>query len=223
VPRFHVTWGTGPGLLAPFIARARQAEEKGLLGSIAYGRAKREPAVYGGKGMALAGIILGAMGFLTLPFLGTFAALAIPNALRARVATNESGAIGDVRTVISAEAAYQSANGGYYDTPECLGAPAKCIPHYTGEPFLKGPLADENAVTNGYRHTFHIGEQAQIVSTVSATSLRSYAFVAEPATRGQTGVRAFCGDDGGRVCVWPDGQPTKITGGRCPADCRPLN
>ena len=31
VPRFHVTWGTGPGLLAPFIARARQAEEKGLL------------------------------------------------------------------------------------------------------------------------------------------------------------------------------------------------
>jgi len=31
VPRFHVTWGTGPGLLAPFIVRARQAEEKGLL------------------------------------------------------------------------------------------------------------------------------------------------------------------------------------------------
>jgi len=31
VPRFHVTWGTGPGLLAPFIVRARQAEAKGLL------------------------------------------------------------------------------------------------------------------------------------------------------------------------------------------------
>ena len=29
VPRFHVTWGTGPGLLAPFIARARQAEQQG--------------------------------------------------------------------------------------------------------------------------------------------------------------------------------------------------
>ena len=31
VPRFHVTWGTGPGLLAPFIARARQAEQQGKL------------------------------------------------------------------------------------------------------------------------------------------------------------------------------------------------
>jgi predicted oxidoreductase len=31
VPRFHVTWGTGPGLLAPFTARVRAAEAKGLI------------------------------------------------------------------------------------------------------------------------------------------------------------------------------------------------
>lgn len=31
VPRFHVTWGTGPAVLAPFIARARQAQEGGRL------------------------------------------------------------------------------------------------------------------------------------------------------------------------------------------------
>ncbi|WP_118950365.1 FAD-binding dehydrogenase [Taibaiella helva] len=31
VPRFHVTWGTGPGVLAPFIRIARDAEKKGLL------------------------------------------------------------------------------------------------------------------------------------------------------------------------------------------------
>lgn len=31
VPRFHITWGTGPGVLAPFIARAREAEKRGLL------------------------------------------------------------------------------------------------------------------------------------------------------------------------------------------------
>ncbi|HEX2903942.1 MAG TPA: FAD-binding dehydrogenase [Jatrophihabitans sp.] len=29
VPRFHITWGTGPGLLAPFIRRVRQAEAAG--------------------------------------------------------------------------------------------------------------------------------------------------------------------------------------------------
>ncbi|MCM2290878.1 FAD-binding dehydrogenase [Allorhizobium sp. BGMRC 0089] len=31
VPRFHVTWGTGPGVLAPFIARARELEKTGKL------------------------------------------------------------------------------------------------------------------------------------------------------------------------------------------------
>jgi len=31
VPRFHVTWGTGPGVLEPFLRRAREAQAKGLL------------------------------------------------------------------------------------------------------------------------------------------------------------------------------------------------
>ncbi|TDE95990.1 FAD-binding dehydrogenase [Occultella glacieicola] len=31
VPRFHVTWGTGPGVLAPFLRAARAAREEGLL------------------------------------------------------------------------------------------------------------------------------------------------------------------------------------------------
>ena len=31
VPRFHLTWGTGPGVLAPFVRRVREAEEEGLV------------------------------------------------------------------------------------------------------------------------------------------------------------------------------------------------
>jgi uncharacterized protein len=31
VPRFHLTWGTGPGVLAPFVQRARKCEQAGLL------------------------------------------------------------------------------------------------------------------------------------------------------------------------------------------------
>jgi predicted oxidoreductase len=31
VPRFHVSWGTGPGVLAPFERRAREAQQRGLL------------------------------------------------------------------------------------------------------------------------------------------------------------------------------------------------
>src|SRR5690242_1876982 len=31
VPRFHIVWGTGPGVLAPFVRRVRAAERRGLV------------------------------------------------------------------------------------------------------------------------------------------------------------------------------------------------
>ena len=31
VPRFHLTWGTGPGVLEPFVRRVRRAEKRGLI------------------------------------------------------------------------------------------------------------------------------------------------------------------------------------------------
>ncbi|MBA2764848.1 MAG: FAD-binding dehydrogenase [Thermoleophilaceae bacterium] len=31
VPRFHVVWGTGPGVIAPFVRRVREAERRGLV------------------------------------------------------------------------------------------------------------------------------------------------------------------------------------------------
>lgn len=31
VPRFHVTWGTGPGIIAPFVRQVRDAEARGLV------------------------------------------------------------------------------------------------------------------------------------------------------------------------------------------------
>ncbi|RJT42327.1 FAD-binding dehydrogenase [Mesorhizobium waimense] len=31
VPRFHITWGTGPGVLEPFVQRVREAEKRGLI------------------------------------------------------------------------------------------------------------------------------------------------------------------------------------------------
>jgi hypothetical protein len=31
VPRFHITWGTGPGIVGPFVARAKQAADRGQL------------------------------------------------------------------------------------------------------------------------------------------------------------------------------------------------
>ncbi|MDX8468371.1 FAD-binding dehydrogenase [Mesorhizobium sp. VK23B] len=31
VPRFHITWGTGPGVIEPFVLRVREAQKRGLI------------------------------------------------------------------------------------------------------------------------------------------------------------------------------------------------
>src|SRR5512142_210355 len=69
---------------------------------------------------------------IVVAIIGIIAAIAIPSLLRARVSANESATIGDVRTVISAQAAYQSANAGWYDGAlTCLAtAGDSCIPNY---------------------------------------------------------------------------------------------
>src|SRR5437773_10201177 len=52
---------------------------------------------------------------IVVAIIGIIAAIAIPSLLRARISANETAAIGDTRTVISAEAAYQSAASGFYE------------------------------------------------------------------------------------------------------------
>ena len=57
VPRFHVTWGTGPAVLAPFIARARQAEDNGRL-EFRYRHRVDELVVAGGAVVGVRGAVL---------------------------------------------------------------------------------------------------------------------------------------------------------------------
>ena len=56
------------------------------------------------------------------------AAIAIPNLLRARMAANESSAVGSVRTVNTAQVTYYSTWGqGYALTNATLGGAAGCV------------------------------------------------------------------------------------------------
>src|SRR2546427_8952215 len=73
---------------------------------------------------------------IVVAIIGIIAAIAIPSLLRARISANESATIGDTRTVISAEAAYQSAASGFYGNLTCLSVPAPCITGYVGPTFL---------------------------------------------------------------------------------------
>lgn len=194
-----------------------------VLGVVALVRARNAPGEYGGSGLAIAGIVLAALSILVMPFIiGIVAAIAIPSLLRARVSANESAVIADIRTVISAEAAYQTANRGYYDKLECLAEPAGCIPGHAGPSVLLPEIA-RAATKNGYRRVFHPGPPASPRPVgVSPTSMTSFAYVVVPDKQGTTGVRAFCGDATGRICYTVDGVMPEDLPGACPTDCRTL-
>jgi hypothetical protein len=115
------------------------------------------------------------------------------------VSANEAGAIGDTRTVISGEAAYQSANSGFYGQLTCLSTPTTCIAGYpTGSPtFLDASLAAAGAVTKqGYSRTFTVAAAAAGSPT---GAVDTFCYQASPAVAGKTGVRSFGGDSSGVI------------------------
>ena len=133
---------------------------------------------------------------IVVAIIGIIAAIAIPSLLRARVSANEAGAIGDTRTVISAEAAYHATNSGYYGNITCLATPSLCIAAYTGPTFLDQAIASGTTVTKqGYnRNWFESGPAAGITGGVDV-----YCYQSTPSVAGKTGVRGFGGDPSGIV------------------------
>ncbi|WP_306369285.1 FAD-binding dehydrogenase [Nocardiopsis sp. CC223A] len=57
VPRFHITWGTGPGVVAPFERRVRAAAERGLV-SLRFRHRVDELVVTGGAVTGVRGTVL---------------------------------------------------------------------------------------------------------------------------------------------------------------------
>src|SRR5437773_7644791 len=83
---------------------------------------------------------------IVVAIIGIIAAIAIPSLLRARISANESATIGDTRTVISAEAAYQSAASGFYGELGCLAVPGPCIIRSVSPTSIDGTIGVNAAV-----------------------------------------------------------------------------
>src|SRR5512141_657067 len=163
---------------------------------------------------------------IVVAIIGIIAAIAIPSLLRARVSANEAGTVGDVRTVISAQAAFNSANGHLYTGQfSCLvnpfGQPA-CIPFYAvGSPTFADSAIASLTTKSGYNRTFVFDPPPATLDTDASgtASTAAYAYLATPVSQGQTGVRGFGGDSSGIVCAQQQGTawathttaPTAIT------------
>jgi len=135
---------------------------------------------------------------IVVAIIGIIAAIAIPSLLRARVSANETAAIGDTRTVISAEAAYQSAASGFYGQLSCLSVPGPCIAGYAGPSFLDSTITS-TVVKQGYARTANYGAAVTVPGLTSAHS--TYCYQSSPVVPAVTGVRAFGGDASGVVGV----------------------
>jgi type IV pilus assembly protein PilA len=80
-----------------------------ITGIMAISRASKRPREFGGKGFAIAGIVLSAFSLLFVPIV---AAIAIPNLLAARRAANEGSAVSTLRKLRDMQTEYTAANDG---------------------------------------------------------------------------------------------------------------
>jgi type IV pilus assembly protein PilA len=115
------------------------------------------------------------------------AAIAIPNLLRARMAANESSAVGSIRTLNTAEVTYNSTypTVGFAITLAALGGPAgaTCVPAQTAACLI------DSVLTAGAKSGYNFGAGA---GAAAATPQVSYVVFGNPVTVNQTGIRSFC-------------------------------
>ena len=82
-----------------------------ILGIIALRRANRDPAKYGGRGLAIGGIVTSAMSFLVAVMMIIVAAIAVPNLLKSAQVSREVSAVSTVKDIGQAQVLYSVTKG----------------------------------------------------------------------------------------------------------------
>ena len=125
------------------------------------------------------------------------AAIAIPSLLRARMAANESSAVGSIRTINTAMIAYSSTypTVGYSTTLASLGPNANpCTPSSANACLIDSVLSA--GTKSGYNFA---------ATAANGPPKNQYYATAAPITVNQTGIRAFCSFEDAVVRVQPTG------------------
>lgn len=170
-----------------------------IFGHMAKSEIRRSGGKLQGDGMALAGLILGYLSVVFIPFILIIAAIAIPNLLRAKMAANEAGAVGSLRKVITAVVAYNYTYGhGFPESLNQLGpSPDGSAPSAGAAGLLDADLA--TGQREGYIFTY------QASSSRGDGVLDTFRCNADPISPGTTGVRHFFLDESGVIRYQEDG------------------
>ncbi|MFH1621914.1 MAG: DUF4190 domain-containing protein [Candidatus Omnitrophota bacterium] len=149
-----------------------------ILGIVALVKISNNKDTLKGNGLAISGIVLGAIGLIMLPIIAMLAAIAIPNLLRARHNANEAGAIYNMKVISTAAQSYNAVNDRF---PENISELA-----YADPPYINKELA--SGAQYGY-----------IFTIVDTNSDNAFLATAIPKEKGVTGTRSFCATDDGVI------------------------
>jgi len=153
-----------------------------ILGHISLSEIKKSASRLTGQGMAIAGLVMGYLGLVSIPFILILAAIAIPNLLRAKISANESSAIGNVRTIMVAEVSYASLHPQTGFTCNLSD-------------LVSARLIDSRLGSG--RRTGYMFDLQNCTPEKEGGPAAHFQVIATPVTYNQTGVRAFCQDESG--------------------------
>jgi len=152
---------------------------------------------------------------VVVAIIGVIAAIAIPGLMRGRMSGNEASAIGSLRAISSAEAAYASATGGggYAITLTNLATP--CPGSSVG--FISPDLRSDPSVKSGYTVSLSdstVGTVANVADDCNGKKSRSGFYAkAVPVNIGTTGARGFATSALATIFVTKTGAAPPETGG----------
>lgn len=163
-----------------------------VLGHISLSQIKKGAGQITGRGLAIAGLVLGYLGIAVIPFILIIAAIAIPNLLRAKIAANEASAAHSVRMVATAERAYAAQH------------PAEGFTCNLAD--LNSARLSDSDLMSGQKHGYIFALQNCTVDSTGAPVTR-FQVTAIPASLNSTGTKAFCSDESGALRLDSHGSP----------------
>jgi type IV pilus assembly protein PilA len=128
------------------------------------------------------------------------AAIAIPNLLRSRMASNEASAVAALRTMNTASVSYLLSYQSYPPSLASLGPAA--TPSSTAADLVDTLLGQDPASKSGYLFVY---------TATGSPSVSSYTIVATPITQGVTGQRGFFTNQSGIIRADISGSATSAS------------
>jgi len=188
-----------------------------ILGHLSVSEIDKSAGRIKGRGMAIAGLVLGYGGVLFIPFMLIIAAIAIPNLLRAKLAANDAAAANSVRAIYAAATDYRVTYSNGFP-PSLLAMDGV---NFGAASCDHAQLIDSVLATgqkSGYIFTYtpvpDLEVQDRTVSAQAAANgctvagTAGFAINADPVTRGTTGMRSYFVDQTGVIHTERNGPAT---------------